>query len=143
MKMQDFIQIILFLALLVSLAPLLGRYMAKVFMGEKHILKQVFGWLERGIYRLAGINMTEEMNWKTFTFSLLIFNISGLLFLFLLQFLQAHLPLNPEKLPNVSWHLIIQYGSEFRDQYQLAVIQRRKHNELPGANAWPYRTEFC
>ena len=105
MKMQDFIQVILFLALLVSLAPLLGRYMAKVFMGEKHILKQVFGWLERGIYRLAGINMTEEMNWKTFTFSLLIFNISGLLFLFLLQFLQAHLPLNPQGLPNVSWHL--------------------------------------
>jgi potassium-transporting ATPase potassium-binding subunit len=105
MKLPDIIQIILFLALLIVLSPLLGKFMARVFMGEKHILKPVFGWLERGIYRLAGINVTEEMNWKTFTFSLLIFNICGLVLLFLLQFLQAHLPLNPEKLPNVSWHL--------------------------------------
>jgi K+-transporting ATPase ATPase A chain len=105
MKSQDIIQIILFLALLIALSPLLGKFMARVFMGEKHILKPVFGWLEKGIYRLAGIDVTEEMNWKTFTFSLFIFNFGGLLLLFLLQFLQAHLPLNPEKLPNVSWHL--------------------------------------
>jgi len=105
MKSQDIIQIIIFLALLIALSPLLGKFMARVFMGEKHILKPVFGWLEKGIYRLAGIDATGEMNWKTFTFSLFIFNIGGLLILFLLQFLQAHLPLNPEKLPNVSWHL--------------------------------------
>jgi potassium-transporting ATPase potassium-binding subunit len=105
MKSQDIIQIILFLALLIVLSPLLGKFMARVFMGEKHVMKPVFGWVERGIYRLTGIDITEEMNWKTFTFSLLIFNLGGLLFLFLLQFLQSHLPLNPEKLPDVSWHL--------------------------------------
>jgi K+-transporting ATPase ATPase A chain len=105
MKSQDIIQIILFLALLVALSPLLGKFMAKVFMGEKHIMKPVFGWLEKGIYRLSGINPAEEMNWKTFTFSVFVFNIAGLILLFLLQMLQAHLPLNTEKLPGVSWHL--------------------------------------
>jgi potassium-transporting ATPase potassium-binding subunit len=105
MKSPDIIQIILFLVLLIILSPLLGKFMARVFMGEKHILKPVLGWLERGIYRLAGIDVNDEMNWRTFTFSLLTFNVIGLLLLFLLQFFQARLPLNPEKLPDVSWHL--------------------------------------
>jgi K+-transporting ATPase ATPase A chain len=105
MKSQDIIQIILFMTLLVVLSPLLGKYMARVFMGEKHFMKPVFGWLEKSIYRLSGINKNEEMNWKTFTFSVLVFNLAGLIWLFLLQMLQAHLPLNTEKLPNVSWHL--------------------------------------
>ena len=74
-------------------------------MGEKHFMKPVFGWLEKGVYRLSGIDSKEEMNWKTFTFSVLVFNFSGLMLFFLLQMLQAHLPLNTEKLPDVSWHL--------------------------------------
>jgi potassium-transporting ATPase potassium-binding subunit len=105
MKSQDVIQIILFLALLITLSPLLGKYMARVFKGEKHFMKPVFGWLEKGIYHLSGVDSTEEMNWKTFTFSVLFFNLAGLILLFLLQMLQAHLPLNAQKLPNVSWHL--------------------------------------
>jgi K+-transporting ATPase ATPase A chain len=113
MNSQDIIQIVLFLTLLVALAPLLGKYMAKVFMGENHILKSAFGWLEKGIYRLSGINMIQEMNWKTFTFSVLIFNLAGLVLLFLLLRLQAHLPFNPEKLPNVSWHLAFNAAVSF------------------------------
>ncbi len=105
MKSADIIQILLFLVLLIVLSPLLGRYMAKVFMGEKHFMKPVFGWLERTIYRLSGIDSNEEMNWKTFTFSILVFNLAGFILLFFLQMLQAHLPLNTEKLPGVSWHL--------------------------------------
>jgi potassium-transporting ATPase potassium-binding subunit len=113
MKLHDYIQIILFLALLAGLAPLLGMYMAKVFMGENHILRPIFSRLEKGIYRLSGISEKEEMNWKTFTFSLLEFNLAGLIFLFLLQMLQSYLPLNPAKLPNVSWHLAFNTAVSF------------------------------
>jgi K+-transporting ATPase ATPase A chain len=113
MKSQDIIQIILFLALLIVLSPLLGKFMARVFMGENHILKPVFGRLERVIYRISGISPTEEMNWKTFTFSVLAFNLSGFILLYLLQVLQAHLPLNAEKLPNVSWHLAFNTAVSF------------------------------
>jgi hypothetical protein len=77
MNSADFFQIILFLALLAGLSPLLGKYMARVFMGEKHFMKPVFGWLEKGVYRLSGIDSNAEMNWKTFTFSLLVFNFAG------------------------------------------------------------------
>ncbi len=103
--MNEAIQILLYVTALIALAPILGKFMAKVFMNEKHFMKPVFGWLEKLIYRIIGVNCEEEMNWKTYTSGILLFNFFGMLFLFVLQILQAYLPLNPEKLPNVSWHL--------------------------------------
>ena len=104
MTTQDFIQIILFFALLIGLTPLLGNFMFKVFTGSKHIMSPVFGWLEKLTYRSSGIDSDEETNWKSYTFSLLMFNFIGFLFVFLIQLFQAQLPLNPANLPDVSWH---------------------------------------
>lgn len=100
----DFIQIMLFLALLIALTPLLGGYMKKVFTGEKHFMKPVLGWLETLIYRFSGINSQVETNWKTYLYQLLTFNLLGFLFVFLIQLTQVWLPLNPSGLSNVSWH---------------------------------------
>jgi len=111
--MNEAIQLIIFMVLLIVLSPLLGRYMAKVFMGEKHIMKPVFGWLEKSVYRVSGIKSEEEMNWKTYLFGVLLFNLFGMILLFLLQMLQAYLPLNTEKLPNVSWHLSFNTAASF------------------------------
>jgi len=111
--MNEAIQLIFFMLALVALAPLLGRFMAKVFMGEKHIMKPVFGWLEKLVYRSTGINSSEEMNWKTYLYGVLLFNLFGMVFLFLLQMLQAYLPLNTEKLPNVPWHLSFNTAASF------------------------------
>ena len=111
--MNEFTQLIIFLLALVILSPLLGKYMAKVFMGEKHFMKPVFGWLEKAVYKVTGINDDEEMNWKTYTYSLLLFNLFGFVFLFLFQIFQAYLPLNTEKLPNVSWHLAFNTAMSF------------------------------
>jgi len=111
--MNEAIQLIIFLALLVILSPLLGRYMAKVFMGEKHIMLPVFGWLEKSVYRLAGIKSDEEMNWKTYTYGVLLFNLFGFILLFLIQIFQSYLPFNTEKLPNVSWHLAFNTAMSF------------------------------
>ncbi len=103
--MNEAIQLIIFMIALIALAPLLGKFMAKVFMGEKHIMKPVFGWLEKLVYHVSGIKSEEEMNWKTYTYGVLLFNLFGMVLLFLLQMLQGYLPLNTEKLTNVSWHL--------------------------------------
>jgi K+-transporting ATPase ATPase A chain len=111
--MNEVLQLILFITLLVVLSPLLGKYMAKVFMDEKHILKLVFGWLEKLIYRISGIKSEEEMNWKTYLNGILLFNLFGFIALFLLQIFQAYLPLNTEKLPNVSWHLAFNTAVSF------------------------------
>jgi K+-transporting ATPase ATPase A chain len=111
--MNEAIQLIFFMLVLVALAPLLGKFMAKVFMGENHMMKPVFGWLEKLVYRSAGINSSEEMNWKTYLYGVLLFNLFGMVFLFLLQMLQAYLPLNTEKLPNVPWHLSFNTAASF------------------------------
>ena len=104
MTTQDFLQIFLFLGLLIGLAPILGLYMSKVFSGEKHFLQPVLGWLERLTYRFSGINVNDETNWKSYAINLLLFNLIGFLFLFLVQLTQSVLPLNPANLPSVSWH---------------------------------------
>jgi K+-transporting ATPase ATPase A chain len=111
--MNEAIQLIIFFLVLIILAPLLGKYMAKVFMGEKHFMKPVFGWLEKSVYRVSGIKSEEEMNWKTYLYGVLLFNLFGMILLFLIQVFQAYLPLNTEKLPNVSWHLAFNTAASF------------------------------
>jgi K+-transporting ATPase ATPase A chain len=104
MTIPDIIQIILFVAILIGLTPLLGNYLFKVFTGKKHVMLPVIGWLERLTYRFAGLNPEEETNWKSYAFSLLLFNLIGFIFVFLIQLFQAYLPLNPANFPGVSWH---------------------------------------
>lgn len=104
METKDYIQILIFFGFLTILTPILGGYMKKVFCGEKHFMQKALGWLERLTYKFAGINSKEETNWKTYTFQLLIFNLIGFIFLFIIQVIQKWLPLNPESLGNVSWH---------------------------------------
>jgi K+-transporting ATPase ATPase A chain len=104
MTVQDVMQVILFFALLIGLTPILGKYMGNVFTGEKHFMQPVFGWSERWAYRFTGVNPEEETNWKAYTFGLLMFNLVGFVFVFIIQLVQAYLPLNPAHLPNVTWH---------------------------------------
>src|ERR1035437_8282382 len=93
-NMNEVIQIVLFMIALIVLAPLLGKYMAKAFMRENHFMKPVFGWLEKSVYRVSGVKSEEEMNWKTYLYGVLLFNLFGMVVLFLLQMFQAYLPLN-------------------------------------------------
>lgn len=104
MTTQDLIQVILYFALLIGLTPILGNYMFKVFSGHKHFMLPVLGWLEKLTYKFTGVNSEEETNWKLYTFGLLLFSFIGFVFVYLIQVFQAHLPLNPANLPNVSWH---------------------------------------
>lgn len=104
MTIFDFLQIALFTALVIGITPAIGNYMSNVFSGEKHVMLPVLGWLEKLTYNFIKVNPDEETNWKSYTFGLLAFNLIGFLFLFLIQVLQAYLPLNPANLSNVTWH---------------------------------------
>jgi len=111
--MNELIQVSLYLLVLIALTPLLGRYMAKVYMNEQHIMKPVMSWLESLVYRLGRIDRNGEMNWKTYTISLILFNFLGFIVVFLLMMLQRHLPLNPQHLPGTSWHLSLNTAVSF------------------------------
>lgn len=104
MNSFDVLQIVIFVLALVALTPILGAFMAKVFSGEKTFLSVALGWLEALPYKFSGVNPKDEMSWSDYAKALLAFNFFGLLAVFLLQLLQAQLPLNPQNLANVSWH---------------------------------------
>ena len=91
----------------------LGSYMHKVFVGQKHFMLPVFGWLERLTYKSIGVDPNEETNWKKYTFGLLMFNLVGIVFVFIIQLIQAYLPLNPAHLANVSWHSALNTAISF------------------------------
>ncbi len=113
MNAYDWAQIILTFAALLIASPILGAWMARVFEGERHLLSPTFGWLERLTYRVSGVDVKAEMNWKQYAWALLIFNAFGFAFVFVLQMNQAVLPLNPQHLPNVSWHLAFNTAVSF------------------------------
>lgn len=82
-------------ALTLLLAVPLGRYIAKVFRGERTLL-DFLSPVERGVYRLCGINPREEMNWKQHLKALLTINMVWFVYAFFLLVFQGSLPLNPD-----------------------------------------------
>ncbi|MFA5018818.1 MAG: potassium-transporting ATPase subunit KdpA [Methylobacter sp.] len=95
-------QITLYFVVLLLLAKPLGVYMAAVYENRPLLLKRILGPLEAGFYRLSGVNPEQEMGWKSYAAALLWFNLFGGLAVFALQMLQAHLPLNPQQMGNVT-----------------------------------------
>lgn len=89
-----------FIALLLMVKPL-GGYMALVYQGEHNFLSPVIAPIERRIYRICGVNPDEEMTWKVYVFALLLFNLFGILLLFVLLRIQGILPLNPDGMKGV------------------------------------------
>jgi K+-transporting ATPase ATPase A chain len=102
---RDFAQLALFIAGLVAITPPLGRFMVRVFAGERHFLARVFGPIERAIYKLSGVNPAREMSWKAYAIAMLVFNIAGGVLLLVMELTQQWLPFNPQHLPNVPFAL--------------------------------------
>jgi K+-transporting ATPase ATPase A chain len=95
-------QLTLYVVVLIALAKPLGAYMARVYQNQPFGLDRALGWLERLIYKVAGVRPDQEMGWKTYAAAMLVFNLAGLLAVYGLQRLQGVLPLNPQGLGAVS-----------------------------------------
>ena len=83
------------LLLTILLALPLGRYMHRVYAGDRFWATRLMGPVERGLYRITGVSASEEMGWKRYAIALLIFNLIGGVFLYALLLAQGALPLNP------------------------------------------------
>lgn len=95
MSLNGFQQIGLFFLVLLALTRPLGSYMARVYEGAPLLLNPLLRPIERGIYRLSGVRADEEMDWKQYAQSLLLFSAFGMAVLYLLLRFQQNLPLNP------------------------------------------------
>jgi K+-transporting ATPase ATPase A chain len=113
MNARDFGQLALFIGGLLAITPPLGRFMVRVFGGERHFLSRVLGPIERSIYKLSGVDPTQEMSWKAYAIAMLVFNIAGGVVLLAMELTQQWLPLNPQHLPNVPFALAFNTAVSF------------------------------
>lgn len=106
-------QSVIFILLLLAVVPLLGRYMAEVFKDHSKKNIPLFSYLETWIYKWCQIDPQQEMPWKNYAKALILFNVSGFVFLFLLQLFQGWLPLNPQGFSGVETALAFNTAASF------------------------------
>lgn len=92
----------LYLAILLVLAPFLGRYIRRAMEDATYVLTAWGRPLERAMYRLGGVRADAGMGWKSYAVAVLAFNLLGVVAVYALQRLQPALPLNPQALGAVS-----------------------------------------
>ncbi|QWT19622.1 potassium-transporting ATPase subunit KdpA [Bacillus sp. NP157] len=102
MTTNDFLQVGVFLVVLLALVKPVGGYMALVFADVPNRVHRVGGPVERLLYRLAGVRADEDMGWRRYAVAMLVFNVAGLAVVYLLQRTQQWLPLNPQHLAAIS-----------------------------------------
>ncbi len=88
--------ILLFVAITLALAKPMGMWLFALYEGRATPLHRVFGPVERGFYRLAGIDPNEEQGWRRYALHMLLFNVVLLLFTYAILRLQGVLPGNPQ-----------------------------------------------
>jgi hypothetical protein len=135
MKANDIVQLVLYFGLLIGLAPVLGGFMGRVFQGQGTFLSGLLGPIERWVYRLGGVDTTEEMSWKRYFLAALTFNVIGIVTLMALEMTQAWLPLNPQKFPNVPWALALNTAISF--------ITNTNWQAYSGENTMSYLTQMA
>lgn len=102
MTTNGFIQLALYLAVLIACVKPLGLYMAHVYSRTSPLLERWFGPLEWMLYQLCGINGKSEMKWREYALAVMAFSIISFFAVYGLQRLQGFMPANPENLPAVS-----------------------------------------
>ncbi|HEX2888511.1 potassium-transporting ATPase subunit KdpA [Vineibacter terrae] len=102
MTVNGWIQILIFIAIVVALARPIGGYLDRVLEGERTFLSPVLGPIERGFYWLSGVKPTENQSWWAYCGGMLIFHLFGFALLYGLQRLQGMLPFNPQDMAAVA-----------------------------------------
>ena len=146
MTLVGWSQIALTLALVVACSIPLSAFIARVFAGERTFLSSVLGPVERGFYRLAGVDPAREQDWYAYTIAMVVFTVAGFLSLYVLQRLQNVLPLNPRGLdavaPDLAFNTSISfitntnwqnYGGETTMSHLTQMLGLTVHNFLSAA----------
>ena len=130
MNTSGWLQLALYVIVLLLLAKPLGGYMAAVYEGRAMRAQRIGGWLERLIHRGGGVDAARDMSWIEYALAMLWFNLLGALVVYALA--------APAGLPAAqsAGHgggvagLGVQHRDELRHQHQLAGLRRREHDEL-------------
>src|ERR1039458_7892075 len=109
---SEIVGIVVIFLLTVLLGIPLGRYMGKIFMGERTMF-EFLAPFERWIFRICGIDPNREMNWKQNLVAMLSINIVWFIFSMLILMNMSWLPLNPDVNPSMSADLAFNTATSF------------------------------
>jgi K+-transporting ATPase ATPase A chain len=114
MTANGWLQIVIFLALILAVTKPMGVFMTRVFNRERTFMDPVLRPIERLIYRTTGVDENHEMRWTEYAFAMLLFSAVSMLLLYLMQRVQGHLPFNPQKFAGVTpEHLAFNTAASF------------------------------
>ena len=113
MSLNGWLQIAVFITVILLLAKPMGSYLARVFERRRTWLDPVFVPCERLLYRLTGVKPDEEMQWTEYVVSMLVFSAATMLLTYGIERLQLWLPLNPQHLANVAPDLALNTAISF------------------------------
>ena len=113
MTPNGWLQIAAFLLAVLAVTPVIGRYMTRVFNRERTWLDVVLRPVERGVYRLTGVDDTHDMRWTEYAFAMLAFSVVSMVVLYLMQRTQQWLPFNPQRFPAVPPALAFNTAASF------------------------------
>ncbi|HUD66950.1 MAG TPA: potassium-transporting ATPase subunit KdpA [Candidatus Sulfotelmatobacter sp.] len=114
MTVNGWLQIFVFLGLILLITKPLGVFMTRVFAGEHTFLDPVLRPIERLLYRATGVDEKREMGWVEYATSMLLFSGVSMLLLYLIQRIQGMLPFNPQHLGAVTpEHLAFNTAASF------------------------------
>ena len=113
MTLNGWLQIAVFFALVLLGAKPMGSYMTRVFERRRTWLDPVLVPCEKLLYKLTGVNPDQEMRWTAYCVSMLVFSAATLLFTYVIERVQQHLPFNPQHLgavaPDLAWNTAISF----------------------------------
>jgi potassium-transporting ATPase potassium-binding subunit len=113
MSLNGWLQIVLFIAVVLLLAKPMGLYLTQVFERKKTFLDPLFVPCERLLYRMTGVKADEEMRWTEYAVAMLIFSAATLVLTYVIERVQHFLPLNPQNLPGVEPALALNTAISF------------------------------
>lgn len=113
MTVQGWMLILLFVGVLIALTKPVGLWLFALYEGRRTPLHGVLGPVERGFYRLAGIDPAVEQGWRRYALQMLMFNVALLALTYAVLRLQGMLPGNPQGLPGLAPHLAFDTAISF------------------------------
>jgi potassium-transporting ATPase potassium-binding subunit len=113
MTVNGWLQIVVYLAVILAITKPLGVFMARVFSRERTFLDPVLRPIERLLYRLTLVDEEHEMRWTEYALSMLLFSGVSMLVLYLIERMQQILPLNPQKFVAVAPDLAFNTAASF------------------------------
>ncbi|MGN6664363.1 MAG: potassium-transporting ATPase subunit KdpA [Solirubrobacterales bacterium] len=113
MMAQGWLQVAVFIALVVALTRPLGAYMARVFTGRRVFLTPVLGPPERFTYRVLRVDPDQEQDWKAYAKSVVLFSLFSWVALYLILRTQGVQPFNPEGFHSAPWDVSFNTTSSF------------------------------